>query len=100
MVRQPKPWKISSSMRRISWWIASLCSGVQKANISTLVNWWTRYRPARVAARRAGLGAEAVRQADVLAAAARGSSKIWSRCMPPSVISAVAIRHRSVSAMV
>ena len=39
---------------------------MQKANISTLVNWWTRYRPARVAARRAGLGAEAVRQADVL----------------------------------
>ena len=54
---------------------------------------------ARVAARGAGLGAEAVRQADVLAAAARSSSRIWSRCMPPSVISAVAIRHRSVSAM-
>ena len=25
--------------------MASLCSGSVKANISILVNWWTRYRP-------------------------------------------------------
>ena len=61
----PSAWKICSSIASSSAWIAPEVSGVVNANISTLVNWCTRYKPAAGPARGARLGAEAVRQPDV-----------------------------------
>ena len=95
----PSPWKIRSSSPRISSWSASLCSGVQKANISTFVNWWTRYRP-RVSRPAAPASVRKQCESPTYRFGRSASSKIWSLCIPPRVISAVAIRQRSVSATV
>merc|ERR1719159_1124471 len=42
---RPSSEKSSTSMSRSSWWSSSLCSGVPTTNISTLLNWCTRYSP-------------------------------------------------------
>ena len=66
-----------------------------KANISTFVNWWTRYNPLLALP----AAPASVRKQCDRPAYFNGSfdaSRISSACIPPSVISAVPTRLRSV----
>mmetsp|Transcript_12921 Transcript_12921/g.20948 ORF Transcript_12921/g.20948 Transcript_12921/m.20948 type:complete len:286 (+) Transcript_12921:724-1581(+) len=96
---KPSSVYISSSMPMSSSCSASLCSGVDTTNISTLLNWCSRYIP-----RDAAPAAPAsVRKQWLNAAIFTGSwlsVRVSSMYTPPSRISAVPARHRSLFSMV
>ncbi len=90
---------MSSSIASISWWIAPEASGVGEGEHLDLGELVDAVQPLARPAGGAGLGAEAVGQADVFDRQLLASSSSSSACMPPSVISAVPTRLRSVSSI-